>query len=179
MKHAAFICSACVVLLGAGQAFGQERTRETTTTRTRTTERFGTVIMGSSVMLQGNVAFGKVYDFVITEDGCIEYIVLLEQNNYVFVPWAAVQFNVEQRIVTVNVTREKLREVTFTKDKWPSTADAQFRQKVQTVFGDVRRGGTERGREADRQPPPDRRDRVEPPKRSEPPKKNELPKKDG
>jgi hypothetical protein len=128
------------------------------------------------------VAFGKVYDFVITEDGCIDYIILLEQNNYVFVPWTAVVFNLEQRIVTINVTREKLREVTFTKDKFPSVADAQFRQKVHTVFGDVRRGGTDRARDTgtdrgrDVQPPPDRR--TEPPKRSEPPKKNEPPKKD-
>jgi hypothetical protein len=111
--------AACLLAVGAGPALAQEVRSETTTQ-----VRKVSVVLGAALQLQGGAGFGKIEDIVINDNGCIEYIVVSHESQYVVVPWSAATVNFEQRTVSVNVTQEKLREVTFTRDRWPTLARA-------------------------------------------------------
>ena len=81
--------------------------------------------------------------------GCVEYVVIASDERYVLVPWAVTTVNLEERFVTIDVTREKLQSLAFTKDHWPGLSDPKFTQKVQQVFGskDTRREGRTEGKQ--------------------------------
>jgi hypothetical protein len=139
-------------LLFAGVAAAQQRTTEVRQTTTGTTEVIkGTVVTGANVVVEGGATVGKVTDFVISDGGCIDYVVVSYNDRYVLVPWQVVHVNAGQHVVQVNVTQEKWREIpTFTGTNWPVT-DQQYIQRVRTVFGTTEshfRGG----RDADRRP---------------------------
>src|SRR5207302_3733942 len=68
--------------------------------------------------------------------GCLDYVVVAYEQNFVLVPWTAATVDFSRRVVRVDVTREKFREVpTFTRDRWPDLRDVQYTQRVQAVFG--------------------------------------------
>ncbi|HZU36862.1 MAG TPA: PRC-barrel domain-containing protein, partial [Gemmataceae bacterium] len=102
--------------------------------------------IGTTVHLENNVTYGKVANFVINEDGCVQYLVIAYESDYAFVPWSVVHY--EQNVVRVDVTREKIRDVTFEKGRMPDFSSATFTRRVQTVFGGNRsRRGQTRSRE--------------------------------
>jgi hypothetical protein len=93
-------------------------------------------IMGARVTIQNNVAIGKVEDLVINDNGCIDYMVVLNEDKYVLVPWASADVNFERRMVAVEIAREKFREVpTFTRDRWPDLSDRTYVEKLNTYYG--------------------------------------------
>jgi hypothetical protein len=94
------------------------------------------MVIGSKVMLQGDIAYGTVADIVINEGGCVDYLVIAEQDNYVIVPWSAATVELQERIVRIDVTRDRLRELTFTRERWPNLSSTEFRERIHTVFGD-------------------------------------------
>lgn len=142
MYRRQFVCLASALLI-AGVAQAQDRysqrstTRETTTTTTTQVER-ASMVIGSTVQLSGGAAFGRVEDFVFSPDGCVEYVVLADQDNYVLVPWTVMHVDVSQHVVRVDVTRDKLRELVFTKDRWPDLHRGEYSQRMRTVFGGAR-----------------------------------------
>jgi PRC-barrel domain len=125
---------ACGVLL-AGSAAGQTTTQTRQVTSTTTTIHKGSVLTGATVVVQDGATIGRVEDFVISDGGCIDYVVVSYDGKFVLVPWGAATWSAD-RTVRVNVTREKFREVpTFTRDQWPNLQDTQYVQRVRTVFG--------------------------------------------
>src|SRR5437763_202895 len=101
----------CLSVLVAGLAFGQDRRTETrTTTTTTTTEvRRVSTIIGAPVYLKEDVKYGKIEDFVLSDSGCIEYVVLADEDRYVLVPWDVVEVNFARKTVSVGVTRSTIR----------------------------------------------------------------------
>jgi hypothetical protein len=122
-------------LILAGLALGQTRTTTREVTSTTTTVHKGTVLTGATVVVQGGATVGKVEDFVITDGGCIEYVVVVYDGKYVFVPWGVTTWT-RDKTIRVNVTKETFVAVpTFTRDRWPSLTDARYVEQVRTAFG--------------------------------------------
>jgi hypothetical protein len=139
----------------AGTAAAQTAVRETTTTST-TEVRKASVVMNANVVVEGGTSVGKITDFVISDGGCIEYVVIDSESKYVLVPYSVIRVEGDRHVVSVNVTREKWRDIpTFTGTNWP-LRDEAYLSKVRTTFG-VRESGY--GRDGDRRPlDNDRRD---------------------
>ena len=107
-------------LVVVGAVLAQTRTDTRAVTSTTTTIHKGTVVMGANVVLQEGPTIGRVEDFVITDGGCIDYVVVSYESKYVLVPWTVATWSGD-RALRVNITRERFRDVpTFTRDQWPS-----------------------------------------------------------
>jgi len=149
----------------AGLVLGQPpRTETREVTSTTTSFHKGTLLTGATVVVRDGATVGRVEDFVITEGGCVDYVVVSYENKYVFVPWTVTHWTADKTI-RVDVTRDKfVAAPTFTRDRWPAFTDTRYFDQVRTAFGvsESRSRGAPR-REDDRRPldratPPDRRD---------------------
>jgi hypothetical protein len=91
-------------------------------------------VIGASVTVQDG-ASGKVEDLVINENGCIEYLAVVNENKYFLVPWEAAKVDFGRRTVVLEVRQEKFREIpTFTKDAWPNLSDTVYVEKLRTYY---------------------------------------------
>jgi PRC-barrel domain len=121
-------------VLCASLALAQDTT--TTTTTTVQYQRVSTVVGGTVVL--GTETIGKVTEIVINSDGCIEYLVVQYGEAFVPIPWTVTTVNFERRVFTItstDVTVARLKELTFTQDRWPNFADRTFTERVTTVWG--------------------------------------------
>ena len=168
MKHFVRIGTALACgLVVVGAVLAQTRTDTRTVTSTTTTIHKGTVVMGANLVLQDGATFGRVEDFVITDGGCIDYVVVSYESKYVLVPWTVTTWSGD-RAIRVNITRDRFRDVpTFTRDQWPNLQDTQYIQRVRTAWGvsegrrdirDDRRDLRDDRRDDRTRPPADRRD---------------------
>jgi PRC-barrel domain len=108
----------------------------TTTTTTVQYQRVSTVVGGTVVL--GTETIGKVTEIVINSDGCIEYLIVQYGEGFVPVPWMVTTVNFDLRVFTItstDVTVARLKELTFTQDRWPNFADRTFTERVTTVWG--------------------------------------------
>jgi hypothetical protein len=97
-------------------------------------------ILGAKVTIQNNVSIGKVEDLIINDNGTIDYMVVLNEDKYVLVPWNAGIVDFDQRTIAVEIPREKFREVpTFTRERWPDLNDRVYVEKLHGYYG-VRQG---------------------------------------
>jgi len=172
----------CLLLLCGSTAWAEEGGRG----------RKATAILGCSVTVErGELRLGKVVDLVINEDGCVDFLVVDSDDGLVAIPWGVITYSVERRtvVITQEITRERLREVTFAKDRWPDFHAGRFTERLRSAWGEkaLRHGGRAGG--ADRQPDRDRdrkdatgKDRKEPPvtrdRDREPPRDKVEPPKD-
>jgi sporulation protein YlmC with PRC-barrel domain len=107
-------------------------------------------LIGSRVALTGGTSVGVVDDIVFTDEGCIDYLVVIDQGRYVPVPWQAAKFDYTQRIATVNITPERFREVpVFTTTNWPNFYEPSYMTRVYGYYGIAL---PERHRRIDRRP---------------------------
>jgi PRC-barrel domain len=111
-----------------------------TTTRTTTAtvqyQRVSTVVGGTVVL--GTETLGKVTEIVINDQGCIEYLIVEYGEGLVPIPWVVTTVNFERRTFTITsteVTVARLKELTFTQDRWPNFGEAAFSERVRTVWG--------------------------------------------
>jgi hypothetical protein len=134
----AFIGSICVALAGILPALAQERIREERTTTSGGEIRKVSVLMGSKVMIRDGGGLGEVVDMVINDTGCIDFLIVRYEDDYVPVPWTVTTFNAQRRSVVVNadITRAKLRDITFTRNRWPNFYGDTFNRNLRTVWGE-------------------------------------------
>ena len=165
MVQSRLLTAGAAVLTLAGTALAQPTgVRSTTTTTTTTTEvRKASGFLHANVALEGGATVGRITDFVLSDGGCIEYVVVDSNGQYVLLPYQAVRYEPGQNVVQVNVTAQKWHDLpTFTGSNWP-VHDQAYISKVRTAFGVTGTGvrdssyrGGDRG-VGDRQPL-DRRD---------------------
>ena len=108
----------------------------TTTTTTVQYQRVSSVVGGTVVL--GTETIGKVTEIVINSDGCIEYLIVQYGDGFVPVPWMVTTVNFDRRVFTItstDVTAARLKELTFTQDRWPNFADRTFTERATTVWG--------------------------------------------
>src|SRR5437764_15149159 len=119
MAHRSQLWAAAVAAAALAGPAAAQPVRETTTTTT-TEIRKGSGLMNVNVAVEGGATVGRVTDFVISDGGCIDYVVVDSDSRFVLVPFQVVQFEPGRHIVTVNVTRDKWRDTpTFTGPNWP------------------------------------------------------------
>jgi len=119
------------VLAGAPQVFSQEEGSR----RTSEVRRISAV-MGASVALKDADRMGKVEDFVVNDDGCIDYLVVGYEAKYVLIPWSVATVSFDRNVVRVDVTRETFLGVpTFTKDHWSEVSSGRYLERVRHAFG--------------------------------------------
>jgi hypothetical protein len=105
----------------------------------------GSVVLGSTVLLQGGVNFGTVRDFVISDNGCLEYAVIAADGGLVAIPWGVGMFDGGRRAFTLDFGRDRVRDLPRIRDI-AELRDARMQQRVQTFFrGDRDARGSMRG----------------------------------
>jgi len=94
-------------------------------------------ILGSKVNLEGNAAAGTVDDIVLDENGNVDYLIVMNQDQkLVTVPWDATRFNVDKRVAVVNITPQKFQQVpTYTVDQYPVFSTPAYRTKIYNYYG--------------------------------------------
>jgi hypothetical protein len=93
-------------------------------------------ILGSKVQLSGNVSAGTVEDFVVAEDGYVEYVIVSNNGQMVTVPWDATQFNFEKQTAVINIEQEQFQKIpTYTADKYPTFSEPQYRTTIYRSYG--------------------------------------------
>lgn len=195
----AFVASVCVLLAGVLPALAQERIREERREGPDHGEmRRASAIMGSRVVVQEGEPLGEVVDMVINERGCIDFLIVRQEDQYIPIPWSVTTFNVQRRSVVVNtaIRIARLRELAFPRDRWPNFYGADYGRRLRGVWGertfyrsgpgapeegrrdvrpedrrDVRPGDRRDVRPEDRRPPDRRPDRTPPP----PPRRDRSP----
>jgi hypothetical protein len=141
----ALIC--CLVLAGAGTTRAQNAGG-----RGFSQPRRMSSVLGANVTLERGGDVGKVEDVVLNDSGCPEYVVIRYEDGYVAVPWTFVTVNFEDRVVRLDVTRDRFRDIpTFSRDRWPDFAGGEYRKKLRKVFGaDFERRGRRTEENAER-----------------------------
>ena len=127
------------MLAGVLPALAQERIREEGRERALGGEmRRASAIMGARVVVQEGEPLGEVVDLVINEGGCIDFLIVRHEDGYIPVPWSVTTFNVQRRSVLVNsaIRLARLRELTFSRDRWPNFYDGDFGRRLRTVWGE-------------------------------------------
>jgi hypothetical protein len=105
-------------------------------------------VIGTKVSIESDLAIGTVEDIVFSDDGCIEYIVVVNEGKLVSVPWAAAKFNFEKRTAVVALTEEKYRQIpTFTTETYPQFHDPQWRTTTYSFYNIPPRGDLNRRQE--------------------------------
>lgn len=138
----------CAALIG-GLALAQERRQEKSTTRTevrseqrsRTTEvRRVSAVVGGTVQISGGTSVGEIADIVITDDGCIDYVVVMYNDRYVPIPWAVTTVRFDDRVILVDIDQDRFDAIpTFTRNEFHVLADVEFTKKISKSFESTRR----------------------------------------
>lgn len=93
-------------------------------------------VLGSKVIIEGNVAVGTVDDIVFADDGYLEYLIILNDNKLVTVPWEAAKFNFEKRTAVVNITPERFKVIpTYSIDQYPVFSTPKYRVETYKYYG--------------------------------------------
>jgi hypothetical protein len=93
------------------------------------------MMIGGALRIANGVSVGKIEDVVLNDSGCIDYVVVVYQDQYVAIPWSVVTVDFRQRIVTVDITEDRFATVpTFRRDEFSFLTKTEFTQKVHSVF---------------------------------------------
>lgn len=94
-------------------------------------------ILGAKIRIEQNNDVGTVDDLVIDDQGNVDYVlVVVQDGQYVTVPWDAVEFNLEEQVANVHITLEKFRTIpTYTAQQYPSFTAPSYRTQTYQYFG--------------------------------------------
>jgi hypothetical protein len=147
------------LLLFANLAIAQQEDRPRTRTRQESTVRVEgetnvktirriSMVIGANVTLHGDHAVGPVEDIVISEDGCIEYVVVRYKEKFLPVPWTVVTVNFDERVIILDLDEARLAKAPmFSGDDWSVLVEADWSGRVTTFFqADRRQPGRDRDR---------------------------------
>lgn len=119
------------------------------------------VLMKSKIVIQDDQSAGTVTDVVLSDNGCVDYVVASYDNQYYVIPYSAVTYRAADQIVFVDIAPAQFQKVKFfTGNNWPDFYASSYQQNVFSVFNvtNVRRDGPrstlkpplDRDREGDR-----------------------------
>jgi len=134
----ALTTSVCLALLGVLPAYGQEERDRVTEKEGRPEVRRVSQLMGARVTIERGEAFGKVTDIVLSEGGCVEYLIVSYEDELVPVPWGVVTYNTGERtlLINVSVTKDRLRDVFFRSGRWPNFHEERWMRNMRSVWGE-------------------------------------------
>lgn len=136
------LTAACAVIACAG--IGASQTAERLKPRPEAREHGVRLsqAMKYNIFIQDDQAAGQVVDFIVSDGGCIDYIVASYDEQYYLIPYAAASFRYDDSVVFVDLAPARFEQVQFfAQNDWPDYYVPAYRQKVFTTFGvDARRG---------------------------------------
>jgi hypothetical protein len=92
-------------------------------------------VVGGTVRLSAGTSIGKIEDIVISDQGCIDYVIVSYHDHFVPIPWSVTTVRFDDRVVLVDIDVQRFDEIpTFTKDEYHVLADAEFTKKVNKAF---------------------------------------------
>jgi len=92
-------------------------------------------ILKSKVIIQEDRPAGEIVDIVMTDGGCVEYVVASYEDRYYAIPYTATQVRYADRVVYVDMAPAQFDRVQFfAPNAWP-TFDAPYRRNVYQTFG--------------------------------------------
>lgn len=107
--------------------------RSTTTVRTSSTMIRSSVFIGAPVSISGGTSLGTVQDVVLSEGGCVDYVIVNYDNRLVPVPWMAGTFRVADRAFLLTIEENQLAQLPVFTD-FAQLSDATFVTKVNTFY---------------------------------------------
>lgn len=159
------LASALAVVCLASVSFAQEQTvRRVGDGREDRQIQKLSILMKSKILIQEDQPAGEIIDVVLSNGGCVEYLVASYEQKYYVIPYTVATVRYPDQVVFVDVAPAQFRKVQFfQRDSWPDLYAANYRSQVMTVFNvNVRdRSGPDRDRpDRDRdRPDRDRPDR--------------------
>ncbi len=92
-------------------------------------------ILKSKVLIQQDRPAGNVVDVVLSDGGCIEYLVVMyDDQNYV-VPYSATQVRYADQVVFVDLTPAQFQNVTyFSGNSWPNLYAPAYRNQIYSFY---------------------------------------------
>jgi hypothetical protein len=93
-------------------------------------------LLGTKVSLQGGTQAGTIEDFVVNDEGVIDYLIVANNGKLVTIPWDAAKFNWQSRTAVINVTPQVFQQVpTYTVDQYPNFYTPTYRTQIYKSWG--------------------------------------------
>ena len=93
-------------------------------------------ILKSKVLIQQNQPAGNVVDVVLSDGGCVEYIVASNRDQYYVVPYSAAQVRYADQVVFVDMAPAQFQNVAyFSANSWPNLYAPAYRNQVYAFYG--------------------------------------------
>lgn len=100
-------------------------------------------ILKSKVLIQQDQPAGTVVDVVLSDGGCVEYVVAMHEDQYYVVPYTAGRYRAADQVFFVDIAPAQFQKVTyFSQDRWPDFYAPAYRNQVYSFYGvDAPRAG--------------------------------------
>ncbi len=100
-------------------------------------------MLKSKVLIQQDQPAGTVVDVVLSDGGCVEYIVAMHEDQYYVVPYSAGRYRHADQVFFVDIAPAQFQRVTyFSQDRWPDFYAPAYRNQVYSFYGlDASRAG--------------------------------------
>lgn len=93
-------------------------------------------ILKSKVLIQQDRPAGNVVDVVLSDGGCIEYLVVMHDDQNYVVPYSATQVRYADQVVFVDLTPAQFQNVTyFSGNSWPNLYAPAYRNQIYSFYG--------------------------------------------
>jgi hypothetical protein len=93
-------------------------------------------LLGTKISLQGGTQAGTIEDFVLSDEGVIDYVIVSNNGKLVTVPWDAAKFNWQSRTAVINVTPQVFQQVpTYTVEQYPNFYAPTYRTQIYKSWG--------------------------------------------
>jgi len=130
------ITLSCALLATAGLGYGQDDDAARPEVEVQPQGRRLSQIMKYKILIQEDEPAGQVVDFVLSEGGCIDYIVAQREDQYYVIPYSAAAVRYDDSVVFIDMAPAQFQEVQFfTGNNWPNFYVPAYQQQVFTTFG--------------------------------------------
>jgi hypothetical protein len=93
-------------------------------------------ILKSKVLIQQDQPAGIVTDVVLSDGGCVEYLVVSNEDQFYVVPYAATQVRYADQVVFLDMAPAQFQKVTyFSANSWPNLFAPAYRTQIYSFYG--------------------------------------------
>jgi hypothetical protein len=93
-------------------------------------------ITKSKVLIQEDESAGQVVDIVLSDAGCVDYVIASYDDQYYAIPFSAVSLRTADRAIFVDISPAQFRKVSFfAANQWPDFYASSYQRTVFSTFG--------------------------------------------
>ncbi len=136
VRNSSLAIGACLIAVSALSIHAQDRPLKPIAAGGSVQFTKLSTVMNSKILIQEDQAAGQVVDVVLSDSGCIDYLVASYDEKHYVVPYSAVTFRGPDRIVYIDIAPAQFRRVEFfTGNRWPDFYATTYQRNVFNVFG--------------------------------------------